>query len=117
VALRTTGLNYGVGVAMTVARAEWGKVPIPGEKGAITEPILGTLTYAVNNITLLPNPILPDPVISFVPSVGVLLHLCAPSRSPVPMSPQRRCNKRRLTRVCVVGCEQLWRFVRHVGGV
>jgi hypothetical protein len=72
------GLNYGVGVAMTVARAEWGKVPIPGEKGAITEPILGTLTYDVNNITLAPNPILPDPVISFVPSVGVLLHLCVP---------------------------------------
>jgi lipopolysaccharide-binding protein len=79
ITLSQDSLNYGVGVAMTVARAEWGKVPIPGEKGAITEPILGTLTYAVNNITLLPNPILPDPVISFVPSVGVLLHFSGAS--------------------------------------
>jgi hypothetical protein len=69
-------LNYGAKVAMKVARAEWGKVPIPGEKGAITEPILGTLSYDVHNITLAPNPILPDPTITLVPSVGFLLHVC-----------------------------------------
>jgi hypothetical protein len=69
-------LNYGAQVAMKVARAEWGKVPIPGEKGAITEPILGTLSYDVHNITLAPNPILPDPTITLVPSVGFLLHVC-----------------------------------------
>lgn len=69
------GITYIVKTAMGVLRSEWGKVPIPGEQGSITEPILGTIDYDVTNITLLPNPILPDPTITLVPSSSLIIEV------------------------------------------
>lgn len=69
---------------MSVVRAEWGKMPIPGEQGSLTEPVLGTLDYDIHNITLLPNPVLPDPVVRLVSPSSMNVQMYARSSFLVP---------------------------------
>jgi len=66
VTLSSAGLNYVAKTAVSLVRAEWGKVPIPGSSGSVTYPILGTIDYSLRDIKLAPNPTLPDPTVTLV---------------------------------------------------